>query len=149
MIPAQIEQVGHAFHRAFKEIDLSDAPGFLPHFPEGCCSWSTWMVGHFLKFECGLEPIEIQGTRLGDSGTDNHAWVSANGVIVDLTCGQYKDCPNSFIISCDSAWHSQWEIANKDEIRPINFYDFPGFPNEALPSEIYERLAHQVRSQLA
>ena len=147
MVPLNITRLGQAFRLAFEQVDLSDAPGFLPHFPEGCCSWATWMVGHYLKYECGLLPAEIQGSRDGADGTDTHAWLSVNGVVVDITCGQYSDCPHTIVIADTSEWHSRWLFTRTEEIRPISFHD--SFTSGSVrPSDVYKRIEAHVRSQL-
>lgn len=149
MRPVSTLEIGQAFWLAFERVDLSDAPGFLPGFPTGCCSWATWMIGHYLKTECGQSPLEIQGIRDGFDGADTHAWLSVNDMIVDITCGQYKDCPHPTIISVYSEWHSQWQVVKTAEIIPIFRYDSIPFPGQVLASEIYKRLELNVLSQFA
>lgn len=145
--PVDFVRIGHAFRQAFEQVDLSDAPGSLPHFPNGCCSWATWMVGHYLKYECNLSPIEIQGNRDGAAGVEPHAWLSVDGVIVDITCDQFNDCAHVILGVGASHWHSRWSVTRTDEIRPISSHDRISLRG-VCPSDIYKRIKSHVDAQL-
>ena len=93
------------FRKAFEDSDLSKAAGSLPHFPEGCCNWATWMIGHFLKFEMCQSVEEINAERASRSGTISHAWLSADGIIIDITSDEFEDSEERVIVSRNSDWH--------------------------------------------
>jgi hypothetical protein len=134
-----------AFRRAFESIDLSDAPGFLPKFPCGCCSWATWFLGHFLKYECGLSPRRYHSASRDD---DNHEWLVVEGIIVDITADQFDDCSDPIIVTRTSAWHEKWTNGKSADVKPIESYDVGTRFGEILPSEVYELIAQMVRTSL-
>ena len=131
------------FRKAFEASDLSRAPGFLPHFPEGCCSWATWMIGHFLKFEMCQSVEEINAERASLSGTLPHAWLSADGIIIDITSDEFEDSEARVIVSRNSDWHKTWSIVQTIEIQRIDTYDKIGI--DRRPSDIYESLVTSLR----
>ena len=131
------------FRKAFEDSDLSKAPGFLPHFPEGCCSWATWMIGHFLKFEMCQSVEEINAERALLSGTIPHAWLSADGIIIDITSDEFEDSEERVIVSRNSDWHKTWSIVEAIEIQRIDTYDVSGTGHRA--SDIYELLVTSIR----
>ncbi|MEK7763332.1 MAG: hypothetical protein AAB433_17285 [Nitrospirota bacterium] len=131
------------FRRAFEDNDLSKAPGFLPHFPEGCCSWATWMIGHFLKFEMYQSVEEINAERASQNGTIPHAWLSADGIIIDITSDEFEDSEARVIVSRNSDWHKTWSIVQTVEIQRIDIYDRIGIGPRA--SDIYELLVTSIR----
>ena len=131
------------FRKAFEASDLSKAPGFLPHFPEGCCNWATWMIGHFLKFEMCQSVEEINARRELLSETLSHAWLSADGIIIDITSDEFEDSEAKVIVSRNSDWHKTWSIVQTIEIQRIDRYDSIG--TGLRPSDIYELLVTSLR----
>ena len=129
------------FRKAFEASDLSKAPGFLPHFPEGCCSWATWMIGHFLKFEMCHSVEEINAER----ASLPHAWLSADGIIIDITSDEFEDSEAKVIVSRNSDWHKTWSIVGTIEIQRMNTYDVSGTGHRA--SDIYELLVTSIRGK--
>ncbi len=99
---ALLRDIASEFREKFETEDLSQAPGFLPGFPKGCCSWATWMIGHFLKYELEEDVLEIQAERVSDDGTDPHAWLVVDGVIVDIASDEFKDSAEKVIVTRDS-----------------------------------------------
>lgn len=143
----EIKRIATSFYYAFAEVDLSDAPGFLPSFPEGCCNWASRILGHFLKFERCTDALEILANRDGTEETDNHSWLEVDGMTIDLTCNQYTDCQH-IIIEESSEWHAAWNIQSTLEIRHISDWDQPFHDRKVKPSDVYERLASVVRKTI-
>jgi len=143
-----IQSVALAFRSAFEGVELHDAPGSLPIFPQGCCSWATWMLGHYLKLELSLDPQEIEAQRTDDGGQCAHAWLGVSGLTVDITADQFPDGPARVVVAAISPWHARWNVIRVANIRPISFVDSCSMSGYAKPSEIYERLAVHVRSRL-
>lgn len=147
MLNREHDLVGLAqiFRNAFETADLSDAPGSLPHFPSGCCSWATWMLGHYLKFEHGRSPFSIEGERQGRNHRETHAWLEVDDFTIDLTADQFSDSPSAVISTTSSSWHASWQINRRDVIEPIRQRNEPG--RAVNPSDIYERVATIVRAR--
>lgn len=141
-----IQGIATAFRSAFESVQLNDAPGFIPHFPEGCCNWAAWMLGHYLKFELSLDPKEIQGERFDDEGHCVHAWLSVSGLTVDITADEFQDGPADVVATASSPWHAGWKVIRVEDILPISSHDSSSYIGYAQPSEIYERLAAHMRS---
>lgn len=143
----RLKVIAEEFRKGFEEIDLSDAPGFLPGFPEGCCSWASYMIGHFLKYELGLAPVEIQAERFGPEGTDPHSWLMVDDIIIDITSDEFEDSTERVIVSSDSTWHSKWEEKKNADIIKISEYDKIEYGTKYKPTDVYEMLAARVRKK--
>lgn len=144
---SEVERIAReatAFRRAFESADLSDAPGFLPHFPEGCCSWATWFLGHYLATERGYRASSVAGHRMGAESSDSHQWLLVNGVVVDITADQFFDSPATVIVERESTWHSTWETTAPEDLPTPEQWDRVG--SNTLPSTVYKRLAQLARA---
>jgi hypothetical protein len=137
--------IANKFRSAFEETDLSEAPGFLPGFPEGCCSWASYMIGNYLKYELGLNPIEIQAERDAYDGNDPHSWIVVNDIIIDITSDEFDDSNEKVIVSSNSEWHKGWEVVNEAEIVKINEYDKIDYGKKLKPTDVYNMLTERVR----
>lgn len=143
MSEKSVQEIAQLFREAFLFVDLSGAFGNLPYFPKGCCSWATWFLGHYLKFENGLEPVEIQGTRLSRDGMQNHAWLEVSGLTVDITSDQFEDCASPIYGVVNSLWHQTWKRVHQVDIFEVERLDRANIK----PSEIYKRIHTQVRAR--
>lgn len=142
---SKLEIIATVFRAGFENNDLTDAPGFLCKFPEGCCSWASYMMGHFMKYELYLNPIEIQAQRDNDDGTDPHSWLMVGNVIVDITSDEFDDSEERVIVSEYSPWHDSWEIIKRGDIVRIETYDQINYGTQLKPSDVYELLAIEAR----
>ena len=144
---SSIHALASAFRRAFESEDLSDAPGFLSGLPKGCCSWATWMIGHFLMFEMQVDAEEVNGERWAPNGTDPHAWLEVGSTIVDITSDEFEDSDVPVIVSDESEWHRTWTVRARHKIKPIETHDAAFAHCSVKPSDIYYRLVARVRSE--
>jgi hypothetical protein len=99
------------------------------------------MIGHYLKYEKNMTPIEIQAERdpvEGDDGSDGHAWILVDDIIVDITSDMFSDSSERVIVSDKSPWHDSWEIRNiKTDIARIETFDAIDYGSKLTPSEVY------------
>jgi hypothetical protein len=51
----------------------------------------------------------------GQRGDHSHAWLRADGVIVDITADQFDDMPESIIVAPRSPWHGTFEQRDMGE----------------------------------
>lgn len=134
------------FRNAFEKADLSNAPGFLSGFPNGCCGWGVRIIGHYLKYECGLQPLHMCGSRDCD-GFEEHEWIQVNNYVIDITADQYPESQPKVIVSDSSEWHMQWKETKAGDIVEIATFDIVSSAGEKKASEIYEVLADHVRKK--
>lgn len=109
------------FRKAFEDIDLSNAPGFLPNFPDGCCFWTAKFIGQYLVDEHKLSPQHVHATCHPDHDGDGHEWIVVENIIIDITADQFNKNEAQFskIIVCDvnsSKWHNEWKNISKDSL---------------------------------
>ena len=138
--------IANEFRNAFEKENLSNAPGFLSGFPNGCCGWGVRVIGHYLKYECGLQPFHVCGSRDCD-GYEEHEWIKIDGYIIDITSDQYPENQLRVIVSDNSAWHKQWQETKTEKIVDITTFDSVSDVGEKKASEVYEALATYVRNK--
>lgn len=80
-------------------------------FPFGFCSKTSFLLAHVLKKRYNIESIAIISGSLKNRPRQTHAWVFANGYIVDLTLNQFNEELNlenpEIFISNNSDLHSE------------------------------------------
>jgi len=140
----KLEKIARAFRDGLEKNASSDSPGFLSGFPDGCCNWASYMIGHFIKYECGLEPVEIQAERYFNE-SDSHSWLMVNDITIDITSDEFYDSNDTVVVKVNSPWHEAWNIVRREEIRSIEFFDKVDHGSKYSPSEYYELIAKEVR----
>lgn len=139
----QLNRIACSFREAIERIDLSDAPGALPDFPEGCCTWATLFLGNYLKLECRYKPKRILSATRG--GGINHEWIILDKINIDIVADQFSDSPSAVIVSENSTWHKQWKGGKIAEIHPVSKYEAVALRGQTKPSKLYEMIVSEVR----
>jgi hypothetical protein len=100
-------------------------------FPRGTCGPTSELLGRYLTEAAGLDAQYIAANR---SDGWSHAWVTVDGIIIDITADQFGQEP--IIVAANSDWHGQWEA---DEPRPpiCSHAQWPDYPFAAW-SAIHE-----------
>jgi hypothetical protein len=85
-------------------------------FPKGACGGASEKLGQIVAdtFNCQVQYVFAR-RRWGKFMS--HAWITVNGLIVDITADQFKDGPPVFIGPI-VAYEKEWEIEGSWEIRP-------------------------------
>lgn len=104
------------------------------------------IIGHYLKHECGLNPVHVCGSRECE-GFEEHEWLRVNDYVIDVTADQYPENQPKVIVSLYSEWHQQWKETKTAEVLSISIFDPAGGPSEKKASEVYEVLADYVRKR--
>jgi hypothetical protein len=115
-------------------------------FPNGACGDACDMLGQFLRERHKLKSVYVSANKPGD-GIRTHAWLEADGLIIDITADQ-KQFPGNrpgVIVSHDSPFHAGFSVERRR---------FPavgeGLPGGALEEELrnaYGTICH-VYSEL-
>lgn len=103
MTEAEIEQAATRIYRAFDSIEWVEPP-CLQNFPEECCQWASVVAGllfHQADKNLNVELFRGECPLRRDAG---HYWLVVDGVIVDLTAGQFPDQP-AIHLGRDNRWH--------------------------------------------
>jgi hypothetical protein len=78
----------------------------LRSFPRGSCGDASILLGEYLHQQgCGVWDY-VGGER--DCNLHSHAWLEQNGLIVDITAGQFDDVDEAIIVTMDRKWHRQF-----------------------------------------
>lgn len=141
----EVEVIASNFRNAFDKIDLSDAPGILSKFPNGCCNWTARLLGHFFQYDKNQFVKEIDARRNKNGCYQSHSWLLIHNTIIDITADQFKDCNEKVIVSENSTWHKEWEVLQEHPIIDIKLYDASITQrNKLKPSTLYKILLKEV-----
>lgn len=106
----------------FREAILRSNKGMLPitlhDFPEGSCGDTSLLLGEYLyRVGCGCFEY-VTGFR----NEQSHAWIEANGLIVDITSDQFPERDEKVLVTTDKSWHNQFVEDDRNPAR-IEIYD--------------------------
>ena len=78
-------------------------------FPIGACGATSELLARYLREFVQVDALYASGGLYasGEHGRASHAWVVADGWIVDITADQFGQPP--VIVTQDEAWHRDWE----------------------------------------
>jgi hypothetical protein len=101
----RLRELAGAFRSAIERTDRERLPCTLQEFPKGSCGDAALLLGTFLKNQ-GMGPFQyVCGWRDGYS----HAWLEADGIIIDITADFFPDESDPVIVTNRSPWHDAFE----------------------------------------
>lgn len=90
----KFEKLVFSFRNAIESaIENNEKGEFFRKFPTGQCGNTSDLLAQYL-IDNGIGPITyVCGTYYGYSIEENcsHAWLNVNGLVVDITCDQFKN----------------------------------------------------------
>jgi hypothetical protein len=103
------------------------------------CEFASNLLGRYLRDEgfdnvryvCGSRRLEAR------TGDERHAWLEAQGFIIDITGDQFPDGIEPVVVTDDHSWHSRFRIFESRDATDLN--DYP-----VAAQKQYERLFRQV-----
>jgi len=106
----RLRELATAFREAIERCDRKRLPLSFETFPCGSCGDATNLLGMFLieqgagafRYICGE-----RGTRW--ASWHSHAWLEADGVIIDITADQFPEMTEKVVVSTRSEWHATFE----------------------------------------
>ena len=126
----KIENDVLVFLYGFYQIDKDDFHlEVLSLFPNACCEYSSMMLARFLIEKKGYNIADVLIIK-GQSTSDIyqlHLWLKVNGVIVDITAGQFNEVEKSIIIDEHGSWHNKFFYV-LDAYMPLT--DFESYVDE-------------------
>ncbi len=94
-------------------------------FPKDMCEFASNLLGRYLIGE-GFENVQyVCGSRrLKERHNDQrHAWLEAQGFIIDITADQFPDGIGPIVVTDDRSWHSRFQIFESRDA--TNLTDYP------------------------
>ena len=137
----KIEKDVLEFLHSFSQIDKDNFHlEVLSLFPVACCEYSSMMLARFLIEKKGYNIADVLIIK-GQSTSDIyqlHLWLKVNGVIVDITAGQFNEVEKSIIIDEHGYWHNK-SFYELDAYTPaidfknyVDEFDLPTLENDYL-----------------
>lgn len=116
-----LEELVRNFRNAIERAQDNSEPGeFFRKFPTGQCGNTSDLLAQYL-IDNKIRNIEfVSGTYYSDNPEDpdnkqSHAWLLVNGLIIDITCDQFKThntplkCNKSIYIGPMSNYYRQFD----------------------------------------
>lgn len=107
----KIEKDVLEFLHGFFQIDKDNFQfELLSLFPIACCEYSSMMLARFLLEKKGYniaDVLMIKGQSISDV-LQLHLWLKVNGVIVDITAGQFNEAEKLIIIDEHGYWYNKF-----------------------------------------
>jgi len=141
-----LRTLAFAFRQSIEKVVRSQAPELLHDFPKGCCSWASYFIGHYLKYELDLEPKRFVGALHAPSG-NHHEWIVLDDTIIDITADQFDDMSEPVVVSAESQWHSQLTGGCLTDVKPVSEYDSVIWKDGLKPSDVYEMVVKPIRKE--
>lgn len=119
-----------AIERAKAEGEFDSDLTFF-QFPLACCGDASDLLAQYL-LENGIKSTCVCGNRYFDNpetGTQSHAWLLVNGLIIDITGDQFNNQSSYYnynkrvYVGKGDAFHKLFEVENR------HTYDFEGIEN--------------------
>ena len=137
----KIEKDVLEFLHSFSQIDKDNFNlEVLSLFPVACCEYSSMMLARFLIEKKGYniaDVLMIKGQSIADV-CQLHLWLKVNGVIVDITAGQFNEAEKSIIIDEHGSWHNKFfyvldaYMPSTDFESYVDEFDQPTLENDYL-----------------
>jgi hypothetical protein len=111
MDEAQARRLAQRFRRAIEDGTPLAHDIVFERFPAGSCGDTALLLGRFLR-EHGARDIRyVLGKRRQGDDWGSHAWLTVDGLIVDITADQFDEVDDPVIVAVASAWHAcAWQI---------------------------------------
>jgi hypothetical protein len=115
---SRLRELASAFRCAIERTDRKKLPVTLQEFPKACGE-TALLLGTFLKNR-GMGSFEyVCGWRNGYS----HAWLEADGIIIDITADSFPDQSEQVIVTTCSLWHGGFERRGRPHEADYRLYD--------------------------
>jgi hypothetical protein len=110
-----LHSIATRFRQTIETGDLNRLPYAFRRFPSGCCGDAALFLGTYFK-EQGLgSSAYVLGSRGSGLDFHSHAWLTINGVIVDITADQFPEISDPVIVTAQSSWHEGFEQESDHE----------------------------------
>jgi len=120
---ARLTALATSFRLAIERCDPRHLTISLQGFPKGSCGDAAPLLGTFLE-EQGLGTfMYVLGTREGGKNGHSHAWLEAEGVLVDITADQFPEIDQKVIVTTRSDWHATFEREEVRDKADFRIYD--------------------------
>lgn len=118
---AALRTLATRFRAAIRATDPSEVDPevrfIVSAFPKGVCGEICFLLGHYLR-ENGFPAAEyVNGIRRFDG--QSHAWIEAEGIIVDITGDQFAEIVDEVVVTLNPVWHRQF--SDRQGRRPADF----------------------------
>ncbi len=106
----QLRTAAARFRMAIERCNRNELGIGFEKFPEGSCGDATQLLGAYLADEGFGTFTYVSGWRgHPNSGGYSHAWLEADGIIVDITAEQFAGIDQKVIVTRHSDWHAAFQ----------------------------------------
>lgn len=147
MLISKIRADVYTFLNGFSQINQNDFHfEVLSKFPVSCCEYSSMLLARFLieekKYNIA-DILMIKGQYVADSD-QLHLWLKINGIVVDITAGQFEVAKTQVVIDDLGKWHDRWFKLIDIYFPEINFDDYLGYCDEQVLEYDYQQILKKI-----
>jgi hypothetical protein len=121
----RLKEAATRFRLAIERCDPKHLGIAMQGFPKGSCGAAGPLLGTYLA-EQGLGRFTyVLGRRDSDgiNGHHYHAWLEADGIIVDITADQFPEIDQKVIVTTQSDWHATFEREEAKDPADYRIYE--------------------------
>jgi hypothetical protein len=115
-IIASLNKLATEFRAAIERCPRDRLPIGFREFPAGACGDASLLLARYLEENGHTGFFYVLGMRNGGF----HAWLSKDGLVIDITADQFSDQHQAVIVALASRWHGSFRVDRRDEF-PENF----------------------------
>lgn len=131
-----LKEFVHEFDEAVRSCSEHLGPEFS-NYPRGSCGAASEILAECLAVQ-GFGTFSYVS---GSDGNQSHAWLEKDGLIVDVTSGQFEDSPETITISRKSIWHKKFQ-----NLEVVSDGSFRSLGDQAAESAVsYQIISAELR----
>lgn len=132
-----LEEFVHDFDEAVK-VCVPHLGSQFTNYPRGSCGAASEILAECLAVQGFGRFAYVSGLDRDQS----HAWLEKDGLIVDVTSGQFEDSPENITISRKSIWHKKFY-----DLVVVPDGSFRSWGDQAVESAVsYQIISAELRS---
>lgn len=107
----KLKVLAENFNNAIFKVKKAELlPMQMSRYPRGCCGDVAILLGTYLVENGYTDVAYICGTKICEEthSEESHAWLTSNGLIIDITFSQFEEIVEEITVTEKSSWHDLW-----------------------------------------
>lgn len=140
--PEEIYRLAFRLRTAIESVPADSLPITFSSFPRGACGDSSLILGAYLADNGFPGFVCVTGERMSQNvgKWSSHAWLEADGLVVDITADQFQDAPSKVIVASPSPWHHLFSVERRQSADFRSWSGVGTFHLHTLYSRLKEHL---------
>lgn len=134
----ELEALASACRKVIRSASAEDRGHAMSRFPHGSCGVACQLLGSLLFDAYGVRSDHV--SAFGHPGLgfmQSHAWLTANGLVIDITHDQFANTGLDGWVFAGSPWHDAFQVRHRARFGVDNRH-------HAYGSRIYRLLRDEI-----